>query len=1116
LNREDFMQRANPFWFLSQPFFALAIFCVPFSSPILASQPKTGFAQAVNTKASTQNYSLNDVSVGSSAPGAFTKISPINGATGLGTSLYLTWGASSGATSYQYCIGTSINNACGGIWISTGTNTWADLTGSNFNTTYYWQVRAINSGGIITYANAKNANANTWWSFTTQVKPPGVFTKSSPGNAATGVPTSLTLTWGVSSDATSYEYCIDTTNDNACNGSWIRTKKTTANLTDLRFRTIYYWQVRAVNPGGTTYANSNTWWSFATESGLPGQFPKISPANAATGASTSLTLTWGVSHYADVYEYCIDTTNDNACSGSWTRTKKTTANLDSLSKNTTYYWQVRAVNPGGTTYADSNTWWSFTTQVVPPGAFTKSSPANAATGAPTSLTLIWQASSDAASYEYCIDTTNDNACSGSWTRTKKTTANLKSLSKNTTYYWQVRAVNPYGTTYADSNTWWSFTTQVGLPGAFTKSSPANAATGAPTSLTLIWQASSDAAIYEYCIDTTNDNACSGSWNSTGTDITANLTGLSKNTTYYWQVRAVNPVGTTYADSNTWWSFTTQVGLPGAFTKSSPANAATGADTSLTLTWEASSDAAIYEYCIDTTNDNACSGTWTSTGTDITANLTGLSKNTTYYWQVRAVNPYGTTYADSNTWWSFTTQVVPPGALTKSSPANAATGASTSLTLTWDVSSDAASYEYCIGTSIDNTCGGSWTSTGTNITANLTGLSKSTTYYWQVRAVNLVGTTYADSNTWWSFTTIGDISAGYTHISAGYTHTCALTSAGGVKCWGDNAAGDLGDGTATQRLTPVDVVGLSSGVTAISASITGYHTCALTSAGGVKCWGANAWGELGDGTTTNSSTPVDVVGLSSGVMAISAGGIHTCALTSAGGVMCWGDNTYGELVDGTTAWSSTPVDVVGLSSGVTAISAGFEHTCALTSAGGVKCWGWNGAGDLGDGTTTDSWTPVDVFGLSSGVTAISSGGEFTCALTSAGGVKCWGYNGSGELGDNTNYDQRLTPVDVVGLSSGVTAISAGFEHTCALTSAGGVKCWGDNANGDLGDGTATQRLTPVDVVGLSSGVMAISAGGFHTCALTSAGGIKCWGDNSYGELGDGTTAWSSTPVDVVWP
>ena len=276
------------------------------------------------------------------------------------------------------------------------------------------------------------------------------------------------------------------------------------------------------------------------------------------------------------------------------------------------------------------------------------------------------------------------------------------------------------------------------------------------------------------------------------------------------------------------------------------------------------------------------------------------------------------------------------------------------------------------------------------------------------------------------------------------------SAGGVKCWGMARSGQLGDGTATRRLAPVDVVGLSSGVKAVAGSVD--SSCALTAAGGVKCWGSNRFGGLGDGTTTNRSAPVDVVGLSSGVTAITVG----CALTSAGGVKCWG-GSYG----------LTPVDVFAPGSGVVAIT----HTCALTSAGGVKCWGRNDRGQVGDGTTLDRAAPVDVVGLTSGVTAVSAWGGHACALMSAGGVKCWGENDFGQVGDGTVVD-RPAPVGVAGLSSGVTAISVGVLHTCALMRDGGVKCWGASGVGQLGDGSKVTTTTdplphssaPVAVVG----------------------------------------------------
>jgi alpha-tubulin suppressor-like RCC1 family protein len=243
----------------------------------------------------------------------------------------------------------------------------------------------------------------------------------------------------------------------------------------------------------------------------------------------------------------------------------------------------------------------------------------------------------------------------------------------------------------------------------------------------------------------------------------------------------------------------------------------------------------------------------------------------------------------------------------------------------------------------------------------------------------------------------------------------MTSVGVVWCWGYNAPGQLGDASTTDSNVPVQVSGLGSGAVAISAGSS--YSCAVITGGTVKCWGDNGSGQLGNGSTgAGSSSLVDVVGLGAGASAVSAGGGHTCAVTTASGLQCWGDNGYGQLGNGSTgAGSSSPVGVTGLGAGAaTAVAAGSSgHSCAVSTGGAISCWGHNANGQLGNGTLTDSWTPVDVTGLGALASAVSAGDAQSCALTAGGAVRCWGANESGQLGDGTT-NQSATPVDVFGL------------------------------------------------------------------------------------------------------
>ena len=344
----------------------------------------------------------------------------------------------------------------------------------------------------------------------------------------------------------------------------------------------------------------------------------------------------------------------------------------------------------------------------------------------------------------------------------------------------------------------------------------------------------------------------------------------------------------------------------------------------------------------------------------------------------------------------------------------------------------------------------------------------------------------------------------TAVAAGQSF-CALTASGGVVCWGNNPQGQLGNNTTTTSLVPVQVTGLTSAVTSMSLGL--FSACAL-SGGGLQCWGGNSYGELGNGSMTSSPVPVPVSGLTSGVASVSVGTGSACAVTAGGGVQCWGDNGFGGLGNGSTIESAVPVHVTGLTTGVSSVSVGGMTACAVTTGGGVQCWGNGYSGQLGNNVEGQSTVPVQVSGLTSGVASVSVGDRTVCALTNAGSVLCWGSNQYGTVGNNATTD-ALVPTAVTGLPSGTTSVSVGADVACALTTGGAVMCWGYGVFGELGNGTTTTSLVPVQVTGLTSGVTSMSAGHFGACAAIACG-VQCWGN---GPLGDDTTPASDVPVSV---
>jgi alpha-tubulin suppressor-like RCC1 family protein len=359
------------------------------------------------------------------------------------------------------------------------------------------------------------------------------------------------------------------------------------------------------------------------------------------------------------------------------------------------------------------------------------------------------------------------------------------------------------------------------------------------------------------------------------------------------------------------------------------------------------------------------------------------------------------------------------------------------------------------------------------------------------------------------------------VSAGRNHTCALQPSGTVLCWGSNSNGQLGGGANVGLTATVAVTSLTD---AVALSAGALHTCAIRAGGTVVCWGDNSSSQMGDSTSGGTKpTLVAVTGLT-GVVAISAGQSHTCALQSNGNAQCWGANIYGQVGDGTNGTGSnraTATAVIGLTDAV-AISAGELYTCALKSNGSAVCWGYNGSGQLGDGTIGNfRTTTVAVTGLADAV-ALSAGYEHACALKANGSAACWGLNSSGEVGDSTTVTRTITTA-VTGLTDAVAISAGGYANasangnqyrgrSCAIKANGSAVCWGDS--GYAGSGSGVVQATPTAVAGLTD-TAALSLGGDHTCALKASGAIACWGNNLVGQIGDGTAGGVPTKL-VAFP
>lgn len=833
-----------------------------------------------------------------------------------------------------------------------------------------------------------------------------------------------------------------------------------------------------------------------------------------TAGDGQVTVSWNAITDATSYNVYYSTTAGVAGIKINGITTGTSYTQTGLTNGTTYYFTVTASKSGLESIGSAQ--GSATPQVPVAGAPTDV----VATSGNGQVLISWTAVTGTTSYNVYWRTSagvtiaNGTKISG----ITGTSHTLTGLTNGTAYYLIVTAVNGGGESAASG--------QVGA-------APKPSATNAPIGLTatagngqvaLSWTATTGADSYNiYWSTSSGVTQANGTIISGITGTTYTHTGLTNGTTYHYIVTAVNLGGESPVSSQT--SAKPQVPAPGV---PSGVSALAGVQ-QVTVSWSVVGGASSYNIYYGTSP-----GVTKSNGTKITGVTspyvhTGLTGGTAYYCIVTAVNAGGEGTASTES--GATPQIPAPSA-----PSGlTATAGGGQVTLSWSVVSNATSYNVYYGTAT-----GVSTANGTKVSnaasgGAITGLAFGTTYYFIVTAVNAGGESAATAE-------VSAIPLVSVAIVAGAYHTVVLKGDGTVWTWGYNQFGELGDGTTVKKSTSVQVlgaggVGTLTGVTAIAADY--LYTVALKGDGTVWAWGVNDCGQLGDGTNVSRTTSVQVlgaggVGFLTGVTAITIGAYHAVALKNDGTVWTWGRNNYEQLGDGTTTNKATPVQVlgaggVGFLTGVTEIFGGGGSTFALKGDGTIWAWGYNGEGELGDGTIVNRSTPVQVLGAGgvgflTGVTAIAVGGNHTIALKGDGTVWAWGYNGVGALGDGTTVN-KSTPVQVlgaggVGFLTGVTAIAVGTMYTVALKGDGTVWAWGWNSNGEVGDGTIVNKSTPVQVLGAGgtgflTGVTAIAAGGEHTVALKGNGTIWTWGRNDWGQLGDGTWAYKTTPTAITY-
>lgn len=345
-----------------------------------------------------------------------------------------------------------------------------------------------------------------------------------------------------------------------------------------------------------------------------------------------------------------------------------------------------------------------------------------------------------------------------------------------------------------------------------------------------------------------------------------------------------------------------------------------------------------------------------------------------------------------------------------------------------------------------------------------------------------------------------------------SHVCALPNSNQLYCWGNNESGQLGIGVTGHQYDATTPQAIDSTTQYQIVSLGSQHTCALTVAGQIKCWGANFQGQIGNGTQSPAVVNPTTIDLSTSYKFVTAGSEHSCGITTAGKLKCWGYNFRGELGDGTNNLSSIPISI-DAGENYISVSAGQDFTCAVTANGQLKCWGDGAYRKLGTGNTANQSLPTNI-DIGTKYVEVNVGGSHACALTESHQIKCWGRNSHGQVGNGLQNGADVSTPELIDASTQYVTIGVGYVHTCGLTQNQQIKCWGLNNIGQMGN-----NAVPVNnyLPGLVSGgglYLKIAIASYSACALTTNNSLFCWGDNQNGQLGSGNKVDSPIPIAVL--